>query len=140
MEKSRSFSADDLAELSYWAGEGGRGPRPVKPWPGAELKKDPHAEYLPHTANLLVERQVGRGRIVVSAFRLTGPELTYWAGYDCLFNACLLRRPAREFRRDPESEEWQFRWAGNKSKFAAAGCRQDDRRAVFRPRYGCRVR
>ena len=41
VEKSRSFSADDLAELQYWAGEVGRPPRPVKPWPGAESEARP---------------------------------------------------------------------------------------------------
>ncbi len=107
--KSRTFSGQDLAELNYWdwKGEVGAAPEPVKPWPGAELKKDPHAEYLPYTGDLLVERQVGRGRIVASAFRLTGPELTGWEGFDCFFNACLLRRPAREFCKDEES---RFNW------------------------------
>ena len=70
----------------------------MKPWPGAVLKKDPHASIVPYTGDLLVERQVGRGRIVASAFRLTGPELTGWPGFDCFFNACLLRRPARSYR------------------------------------------
>ena len=117
VKKSRTLSAHDLEELNYWdwASEVGRSPRPVKPWPGAELKKDPHAAYLPYTGDLLVERQVGRGRIVASAFRLTGPELTGWPGYDCLFNACLLRRPQREFWSDADSERLHFRWANLKS-------------------------
>ena len=41
--KSRSFAAGDLAELKYWAVKCGHPPEPVKPWPGAELKQDPHA-------------------------------------------------------------------------------------------------
>jgi len=116
--KSRTFSAEKLAELSYWAGDFGPPPKPVKSWPGAELKKDRHAEYLPYTSDLLIERQVGRGRIVASAFRLTGTELIGWAGYDCFFNACLLRRPAREFWIDKESEELQFRWADTKANLS----------------------
>ncbi len=123
VKKSRTFSARDLEELSSWAGDVGLLPKLVKPWPGAELKKDPHAQYLPYTDDLLVERQVGRGRIVVSAFRLTGRELTAWAGFDCLFNACLLRRPARVFSEDRESGETQFHWAdspANSSRLDAA--------------------
>ena len=116
VKQSRTFSADDLAELSYWAGEGGAGPRPVKPWAGAVLEKEPNAEFLPRRGNLLVERQVGRGRIVASAFRLTGPELTGWAGYDCLFNACLLRRPAREFPAEQGPADTWLRWVGSKEK------------------------
>ena len=83
----------------------------MKPWPGAELKKDPQAEYLPYTGDLLVERQVGRGRIVASAFRLTGPELTGWPGFDCLFNACLLRRPARVYPKEIDSKDQWLHWA-----------------------------
>src|SRR5208282_4803239 len=118
VEKSRTFFGQDLAELSYWAGEVGFPPRPVKPWPGAVLKTDPKdrlVHYLPYTGDLLVERQVGRGRIVASAFRLTGPELTGWAGYDCLFNACLLRRPARVFPADQDLRETQFHWTGSRA-------------------------
>jgi hypothetical protein len=115
VEKSRSFSAADLDELSYWAGQFGRPPKPLKPWPGAQLKKDPHAEYVPETGELLIERKVGRGRIVVSAFRLTGSELTGWdPGFDCFFNACLLRRAAREFSCKRDSQELSFRWLNGK--------------------------
>jgi hypothetical protein len=34
---------------------------------------------------------------VVTAFSLAEPELIEWPGFDGFFNACLLRRPAREF-------------------------------------------
>ncbi len=78
-------------------------------------KTDPQAKFLPDTGDLLVERQVGRGRIVASAFRLTGPELTGWTGLRLLFNACLLRRPAREFSAGQDSEELRFRWADGKA-------------------------
>ena len=111
VKKSRALSAADLQELSYWAGEVGLPPVAAKPWAGAELIKDPHAEYLPYTGDLLVERKVGRGRIVAPAFRLTGPELTGWSGFDCFFNACLLRRPARVFWIDKQSGASRFWWA-----------------------------
>jgi hypothetical protein len=114
--KARSISAGDLAELSYWSSASKvfppLAPKAVKDWAGAELKKDPRAVYLPYTGDLLVERQVGRGRIVASAFRLSGPELTNWEGFDCLFNACLLRHPAREFPTDADPGDKSFRWAG----------------------------
>ena len=116
MEKSRSFSAHELEELGYWAGDYGPSPTAVKPWPGADLKPDPQARSLPEDGKLLVERQVGRGRIVASAFRLTGRELTDWKGFDCFFNACLLRRPAREFPADEGSKSKWFRWAGSPAR------------------------
>lgn len=46
---------------------------------------------------LIIERQIGRGRIVVTAFQLTQRELIGWPGFDSLFNAIILRRPARTF-------------------------------------------
>ncbi len=116
VEKSRSFSAHELEELGYWAGDYGPSPTAVKPWPGADLKPDPQARYLPEDGKLLVERQVGRGRIVASAFRLTGRELTDWKGFDCFFNACLLRRPAREFPADEGSKSKWFHWAGSPAR------------------------
>ncbi len=116
VKEARSFDAHDLEELSWcdWKHVPSVGPVASKPWPGAVLKIDPHAEYVRYTGDLLVERQVGRGRIVVSAFRLTGQELTGWNGFDCMFNACLLRRPAREYWNDRE-EEKRFRWAESKA-------------------------
>jgi len=99
--KARTFDAKGLSEFQYWAGKYGDPPKPVRPWPGAELKKDPHADYLPYTNDAVIERRVGRGRIVVTAFRITGPEFTGWEGCDCFFNACLMRRGPREFFVDP---------------------------------------
>lgn len=98
--KARKLAAIDLKELQYWAGDNGNAITPVQPWAGAELKKVPQAEFLNDTNDLVVERPVGRGRIVASAFRLTGPELIGWQGYDDFFNACLLRRPPRMFAYD----------------------------------------
>lgn len=104
VQKSRTFADTDLAPLQYWAGDFGHPPIPVRPWPGAELTIDPQATYLPHTGNTIVERRVGRGRIVVSAFRITGPEFTGWEGCDCFFNACLMRRPPRDIVVDSDTK------------------------------------
>jgi hypothetical protein len=109
--RSRNLSADDLSELQYWSGELSRPPQPVRPWQGAELTLDASARYLPYTGDLVAERQVGRGRVVASAFRLAGPELTGWSGFDCFFNACLLRRPARLFPGDQDPSDAPFHWA-----------------------------
>jgi len=74
----------------------------VVPWSAVELKKHPAAESLDSTGNLVIERRIGRGRVVVSAFRLAQRELKSWHGYDGFFNAVLLRRPPRRY------EEFQF--------------------------------
>jgi hypothetical protein len=119
VEKSRNLSAGDLAQLQYWDGEFGNPPVVTRPWQAAILKKDPHGRFLPYTDDLVAERQVGRGRIVATAFRLSGPELTDWRGFDCFFNACLLRRSARLFPADSDADmetaSAPFRWADGKA-------------------------
>ncbi len=67
----------------------------TQPWTAVKLVRHENASYLPGTGELLVERRVGRGRIVVSAFRLTERDLTSWRSYDSFFNNALLRHPPR---------------------------------------------
>ena len=60
----------------------------------------PRPAPLPGTGELFAERRVGRGRIVVSAMQLGERDLINWRiGFQSLFNACLLRRPPREYRK-----------------------------------------
>jgi hypothetical protein len=83
---------------------------PEKPMLGIELKKHTDAEYIANTGRLLVERRVGGGRIVVTAFPLSDNRVQNWAYYDSFFNACLLRRPARKFSQG-EYSGLQVTWA-----------------------------
>jgi hypothetical protein len=99
---TRSLGAAALAELSSrWTIPNARGERaelaPAEAWSGVELNKDPAAEFVPGTGNLVVERRVGRGRIVCTSFALSEPELWQWPSYDSFFNAVILRRPQRTF-------------------------------------------
>ena len=68
------------------------------------LQKHPQAEFLPGAGELLVERRVGRGRIVASAFRLSDREFVDWPGCDEVFNAFLLRRPPRKYVEGKDAE------------------------------------
>ena len=71
---------------------------PVGDWSGIDLEPRAEAVPLPDTGDLFLERYVGRGRIVVSAFRLSDRYFRTWAGYDSFYNACLLRRPPRRYK------------------------------------------
>ena len=73
------------------------GGRAAAPWSGIALAKHADARFVPGTGELVVERLVGRGRIVVTAFRLSEPELTAWPSFDSFVNGCLLGRPPRRF-------------------------------------------
>lgn len=105
-----------LAELhTAWTIDGDQskplGSRADAPWSGIELLKHPRAEYLPNTAALAIERRIGRGRIVVTAFRLTELDLVNWPSFDSFFNACLLGRLPRQF----EENQPRFRFVSTRS-------------------------
>ncbi|HEY2826915.1 MAG TPA: hypothetical protein VGJ04_04885 [Pirellulales bacterium] len=83
-------------------GEPGKPLALVSPWSGVTLIPQADANVLVDAGGaekepLVVERRVGRGRIIATAFRLTQRELWNWPSFDGFLNACLLRRPPREF-------------------------------------------
>ncbi|MBC8355542.1 MAG: hypothetical protein H8E66_26490 [Planctomycetes bacterium] len=82
---------------------------PGKPLIGVQLEKHPAAEPVANTGGLVLERQIGGGRIVVTAFSLSDRTIVNWGSFDSFFNACLLRRPKRVFR--VESMLPDARWA-----------------------------
>ncbi len=102
-EGSRAIVAADLEELNQnWListkAVPGEPVTPTAPWSGVKLTPRSGSEVLPGTGGLLVERQVGRGRVVVSAMQLAERDLINWRnGFESLVNACLLRRPQREY-------------------------------------------
>lgn len=101
-EGTRELTAVDFDEINrHWTlpirGLPSQPLAPISPWSGVKLKKHADAQYVPTTGDLVVERRIGRGRVLVSAFRLSGTELISWAGWDGFFNGCLMRRPARRF-------------------------------------------
>ncbi len=95
---------------------------------GIHLKLTPGSEYVFGTGKLLADRQIGRGRIVVSGFSLTSNQIRYWQNFDGLWNACVLRRPPRKFEVD-YADELFVDWTNQKFQ------RVDDARLVTRLRY-----
>lgn len=81
---------------------------PGQPLVGIELSPQAPGEFVPLTGELLAERRLGAGRIVVTAFSLTDRALLKWTSFDSFFNACLLRRPPRQFSyRDLLDMQWR---------------------------------
>lgn len=89
-------------------------------WTGVTLQPRPRARFLPGSGELLVERRLGRGRIVVSAFRLSGRELTGWPGWDEVFNAFLLGRKPRTVIQGRDLQS-QVTWADAPGRGLDAG-------------------
>ncbi|MCE9545391.1 MAG: hypothetical protein K8T25_07730 [Planctomycetia bacterium] len=90
----------------------------IKPWPIVTLKpRDVPGSLIVASAEngrpLVIEGNVGRGRIAVTAFRLRERELTIWPAFDNFFNGCLLRRDARVFSLDGPQQKLQVTWDGH---------------------------
>ena len=66
-------------------------------WSVVKLNKHPQAQFVPGTLEQVVERQIGRGRIAVTSFRLGQSGLLNWPSFDCFLNAVVLRRLPRDF-------------------------------------------
>ncbi|WP_442509958.1 hypothetical protein SH528x_001562 [Novipirellula sp. SH528] len=49
------------------------------------------------TGNLILNRRIGRGRVVLSRFDLMSDWISNWDSYDSFFNAVILQRPRRQF-------------------------------------------
>jgi hypothetical protein len=84
---------------------------PERPMVGVRFKKHVSATDIPGTGGLVVERRVGGGRIVVTAFPLTDVRIKQWKNFDSFFNAVLLRRPPRKFSSHSEYATLQVHWA-----------------------------
>lgn len=120
-EGSRELTETDFEEINqHWTLpiRDLPGPRlaPLSTWSGVKLKKHADAQYVPTTGELIVERRIGRGRVVVSAFKLAGREVTTWPGWDGFVNGCLMRRPAREFSgtiMGGDLNEYSVAWVGH---------------------------
>ena len=83
---------------------GDRGPLAI------EWKLREGSRPVPDTGGLLVEKHVGRGRIVMSSFSLADRQITTWKNYDNFFNSAILRRPRRQFREDETYYTVQSTW------------------------------
>ncbi|MEM8681153.1 MAG: hypothetical protein AAGF97_17540, partial [Planctomycetota bacterium] len=108
-------SEDRIARLDdYWSRVPEKAKRPPQAYKLAQAEQPPiqalefslaeGASFVPHTADLVATRRVGRGRVTATAFRLTDKRLINWGCFDDFFNACLLQRPARVFSENVEAD------------------------------------
>ena len=82
-----------------------------EPLLGVALSPTDAAGFVRTTGRLIAERQVGRGRTVVTAFSLSDRAVKTWSNLGTFFNGCLMRRPPREFRRPLGSVVPSFVWS-----------------------------
>jgi hypothetical protein len=94
------LGSDQLVELRREWSDPGRPLRVTRAWTAERLAVRPEARTLIWASDLplVVDRQVGRGRIALTAFSLAQRSLLEWPGYDGFLHGCLLLRPVREFQ------------------------------------------
>ena len=84
-----------------------------KPIIGIEFKPHVAASYITGAGSLAIERMIGRGRVVATAFSLTSPTVKSWGSFQSFFNSALLRKPHRRF--GAKNDVILFDWVNNRS-------------------------
>ena len=92
---------------------------------GVEFKPHVKANYIAGTGELTIERTIGRGRVVATAFSLTSPTVKSWGSFQSFLNNALLRKPRRKF--GSQNETVLFDWV-------------NDSTSMFEPLIGSNVR
>jgi len=64
---------------------------------GAKFSVAEGGRLVASTGGLVVEKRVGRGRIVATGFTLNSKTLLTWKSFPGFFHSCLMRRPTRKF-------------------------------------------
>ncbi|MDX1927885.1 MAG: hypothetical protein SFV81_15280 [Pirellulaceae bacterium] len=77
---------------------------------GLKFKLSDGGQWLPRTGEMVAERQVGRGRVVVTAFPLREPRITKWKYFSSFLSTGLLRRASRMITNSNEGMKIQ-NWA-----------------------------
>ncbi len=79
--------------------------------PGLKYGLAADAQWLPYTNEMVAEKNVGRGRIVVTGFPLRDPRIFRWKYFSNFFSTGILRRPARTVERIATENTLQQQWA-----------------------------
>jgi hypothetical protein len=108
------LTSETLGGLNAFYDQGDLPLKVSRSWTGQKMKLREGATALisSGTDPLVVERRLGRGRVVATAFRLSQRELRNWSSFDGFFNGCLLRRGPRKF--DLVNEQVVVAWSEGK--------------------------
>lgn len=79
---------------------------------GIEFAPHVAATFVEGTGELVIERQLGRGRIVATSFSLKAPAIQSWRSFDSFLNSVLMRRPGRLFADIDKDglDGFKYRW------------------------------
>lgn len=106
---SRNLTNQDLEELNANWALPGKTKQDAKrtlqisdqvPLLGVVFKPHDDANFVDGTGEIVIERRIGRGRIVATAFPLNAPVVRKWRSLKSFLNGALLRRPPPTFRQN----------------------------------------
>ncbi len=123
-EKAVNLNDEDFGEINEnWALRNARANKLQRktiklgedPILGVEWQVRPGAKEIDGTGGMVVERMVGRGRIVVTRFPFhSQTPVVRWPSFSSFFHGCLLRKPPRRFTKEGISKV-VFEWAGEEA-------------------------
>ena len=93
---------------------------------GITFKPHQDAGFVTNTGELVIERRIGRGRVVATAFSLDDKPVVNWTSFRSFLNSALMRRPARRFKKTQDMG-FTFNWT-------------DDSTSIYDPLLGSTLR
>ena len=94
---------------------------------GVDFKPHSDSKFVDGTGEMAIERTLGRGRIVITAFSLNAPTIRKWRSFKSFLNGALLRKPSRNFGKVTDDQSVAFEW-------------EDDGTSLFDPMLGSTLR
>jgi hypothetical protein len=135
-EESIVMNKSDLKELNdNWSIASTKNPAEKRelvvlensPMPAIRFKPHVDANFIEGTSGLALERRIGRGRVVTTAFSINNRQMKAWRSFSSFFHNALLRKPARKFVSMEALGTLSFKYI-------------DDRTSIYDPLTGSTVR
>jgi len=135
-EESITMNKSDLEELNEnWSITSTKNPAEKRrlvvlentPLPAIRFKPHVDANFVKGTSGLALERRVGRGRVVATAFSINNRQMKAWRSFSSFFHNVLLRKPARKFAEMQDLGTLSFKY-------------DEDRTSIYDPLTGSTVR
>lgn len=115
--EATELGTEDLSAINHWVVQdvSGQAPETLKivgsKMPGLKMTLSEKGTWLPHAEELVAERAIGRGRIVVTNFPLREQRLYRWKYFSSFLSTGILRRPARQVTTSRTDGSVMQQWA-----------------------------
>ena len=97
------------------------------PLPAIRFKPHVEANFIEGTSGLALERRIGRGRVLATAFSLNNRQIKNWRSFSSFVHNVMLRKPHRKFTETQELSLITFKY-------------EDDKTSIYDPLTGSTLR